>query len=136
MASNILFRSLLLGGLTLAGVIGSGITARSAHAQVVVELGVEPPRRSIETYPHTRYADRDVYWADDHWYYRRGPRWYYYRDEPPALRYHRVHVIERPRYRARRVYREPPPRVYERPRHREHSHRHDRHDHRDVVLVR
>lgn len=79
----------------------------------------------IETYPHTYYEGHDVYFVNDHYYYR-GPRhqWVYYRTAPaPLVERSRGYVRTRPyvqqapvvherRYEERRVapqVREPEP---------------------------
>lgn len=51
------------------------------------------PVINIETYPQTTYEGRTVYYYQDRWYFRNGPRWTYYRREPPALIEHRRHVV-------------------------------------------
>jgi len=51
-----------------------------------------------------------VYLVNDHWYYREGPRWVYYRSEPPVLYQRRTVVHSQPtvvRERAE-VHRAPP----------------------------
>lgn len=111
----------------LLSAVGVTFSPTPTEAQVVFEILVDAPPARIETYPYTVYANRRVYWVDGHWYYRRGPRWYYYRSEPPPLRHHRVTVIERPHRHRHRDYHEH--RRYER-RHRDHHH-HDRHHDRD-----
>lgn len=94
-----------------------------ASAQFYVEVHTAPPH--IEEYPSTYYEGRPVYYYDNHWYYRRGPGWAYYRDEPRPL------VVYRgsPEWHQHRRYhhedrRPPPP-----PHHHEHYDRHDHHDH-------
>lgn len=58
-------------------------TPASADPPIYVEVDVVPP--SIESYPHTVYEGRPVYYYEGHWYERRGPRWVYYREEPRPL---------------------------------------------------
>jgi hypothetical protein len=48
------------------------------------------PSVQIETYPSTTYEGRTVYLYQDRWYYRDGPRWSYYHDEPRPLYDHRM----------------------------------------------
>jgi len=94
--------------------------AAQAQAQIVIEVGEEPPPR-IETYPHYYYDDRDVYWAHGHWYYRHAGHWYYYRHEPPPLHHHRVVAYERHPHRyVHEGYREERPVYY----HQHHHHHH------------
>jgi hypothetical protein len=68
-----------------------------------VEVDTVPAH--VEVYPRYYYGGRTVYLVDGRWYYRRGPRWAYYRNEPVELHRHRVHVRRAPRapyhYRAR-----------------------------------
>lgn len=91
-----------------------------ASAQVYVVVQTAPAR--IEEYPSTYYEGRPVYWYDGHWYYRRGPRWAYYREEPRPLIVYR----ESPEWHHHRHYdhRPPPP-----PHHHDHHDHHDRHHH-------
>src|SRR5262245_1670740 len=77
-----------------------------ASAQFYVEIETAPPR--IEEYPSTYYDGRPVYYYDNHWYYRRGPGWAYYRDEPRPLVVYRAS----PEWRHRHYHhdhRPPPP---------------------------
>lgn len=74
----------------------------SADPPIYIEVDVAPP--SIESYPHTVYEGRPVYYYEGHWYERRGPRWAYYRDEPRPL------VVYRSSPEYRRRYAPPPPR--------------------------
>ncbi len=48
-----------------------------------------PPVADIQVYPSTVYDGRTVYLYNDRWYYREGPRWRYYRQEPQPLMQHR-----------------------------------------------
>jgi hypothetical protein len=54
----------------------------------------------VEAYPQYVYGGRTVYLVNGHWYYRRGPRWVYYRAEPGELRERRAY-FERDRARHR-----------------------------------
>lgn len=91
-----------------------------ASAQVYVVVQTAPAH--IEEYPSTYYEGRPVYWYEGHWYYRRGPGWAYYREEPRPLIVYR----ESPDWHHHRHYdhRPPPP-----PRHHDRDDRHDHHDH-------
>jgi hypothetical protein len=54
----------------------------------------------IETYPSVTYLGQPVYLYGDRWWYRRGGRWTYYRDEPAELRRQRDEVRARGPVRA------------------------------------
>jgi hypothetical protein len=63
----------------------------------VVTVETAPAR--IETYPRTSFRGRPAYFVDGRWYYRSGPRWVYFREEPNELRDYRVrHFRGSPRY--------------------------------------
>ena len=66
-----------------------------------VEADDVPPR--VEVYPSYVYSGRTVYLINDRWYYRRGPHWVYYRQEPPELYRRRVYVQRAPRAPDRRL---------------------------------
>ena len=89
--------------------LGCYATAGAYTEADYVETDYPPPR--VEVYPRYVYSGHAVYLVDGRWYYRRGPRWVYYREEPIEL------------YR-RRVYVERAPRAPER-----HEARHVRHEH-------
>ena len=55
------------------------VTTEPAYA----EVETAPP--NIETYPQTVYEGRTVYLVNEHWYYRHGNHWAYYRQEPEYL---------------------------------------------------
>jgi hypothetical protein len=98
----------------IAAALSAGIAWAASSTPAKADglyVEVETAPREIESYPHTVYEGRPVYYYDGHWYYRHGPRWVYYREEPRPL-------VE---YRARpsRHYRE----------HREYRHYDDRHEH-------
>ena len=50
---------------------------------IFVEVQTAPP--AVESYPHTVYRGEPVYYVEGRWYYRHGPRWAYYREEPRPL---------------------------------------------------
>jgi hypothetical protein len=52
---------------------------------------VEAPPPRIEHYPSTYYRGEPAYLVEGRWYYRSGPRWVVFRDEPRELREYRVH---------------------------------------------
>jgi len=54
----------------------------------VTYVDVAPAR--VETYPSAYYHGRPAYLVDGRWYYRSGPRWVYFREEPVELRDYRV----------------------------------------------
>jgi hypothetical protein len=87
--------------------VGCYATAGGYTEADYVEVETVPPH--VEIYPHYYYGGRTVYLVDGRWYYRRGPRWVYYRDEPVELHRHRVHVQRAPRapdhYRGRPYHR-------------------------------
>jgi hypothetical protein len=85
---------------------------------------VETVPAHVEVYPSYYYSGRTVYLVDGRWYYRRGPRWVYYREEPPELHRQRRYVEQAPRAPDRREVR----RRHARPadhRHRDHDHDRD-----------
>jgi hypothetical protein len=99
--------------VTLAASLVWAASSTIAKADpIYVDVDFAPAH--VEEYPHSVYEGRPVYYVDGRWYYQRGPRWAYYRDEPRPL----VEYRARPAYH--RHY------VYER-REREHEHRHHRH---------
>ena len=113
----------LLLGLVMSS-MGCYATA-SGHADAdYVEVETVPPR--IEVYPSYVYRGRTTYYVDGRWYYRHGPRWVYYREEPPELYRHRHYVERAPRAPQRaphRPHRAPPAD------HRDDDHDHGRRDH-------
>jgi hypothetical protein len=90
--------ALSLLGLALLPV-GCYATAGAYTEAEYVDVEVVPAH--VEVYPHYYYQGRTVYLVDGHWYYRRGPHWVYYRQEPPELYRHRVYVERAPRARER-----------------------------------
>ena len=84
------------------GLLGILIVAPGCYATAgaytdadYVEADYVPAR--VDVYPSYVYAGRTVYLVDGHWYYRRGPRWVYYRSEPAELQRRRVYVQRAPR---------------------------------------
>jgi hypothetical protein len=77
----------------------------------VTEVSAAPVDVDIETYPHTVYAGRPVYYYQSRWYYRDGGHWYYYREEPVQLRQYRQRGYVQPAPPAPRTY-APPPAVW------------------------
>lgn len=80
--------AILLCGAALP-LTGCTVTTEPAYA----EVDTAPP--NIETYPSTVYEGQTVYLYNDHWYYRHGDRWAYYRREPEYLTHQRT-VVRRP----------------------------------------
>lgn len=118
MASVPPIRTLSVSALIALSPLGCYATAHT-HAYagaepVYVETDYIPVH--VETYPRYEYAGRTVYLVDGHWYYRRGPRWVYFRDEPEELARRRLYVESAP----------PAPE-----RHRAHRHRRPHHPHHD-----
>ena len=56
----------------------------------------------IDTAPRSYYDGHVVYLHDNHWYYREGANWRYYREEPAELTRQRHYVQQAPP--ARRSY--------------------------------
>jgi hypothetical protein len=72
-----------------------------ARGEVVYDypvVTVEAAPARIETYPRMNYHGRPAYLVDGRWYYRSGPRWVYFREEPVELRNYRVRHYDSPRY--------------------------------------
>lgn len=85
-----------LGLLSLALTsFGCYATAGAYTEADYVEADYAPAR--VEVYPRYVYAGRTVYLVDGRWYYRRGPRWVYYREEPVELHRRRVYIERAPR---------------------------------------
>jgi hypothetical protein len=86
------------------------VQARPAHATYA----------GYDSYPHTVYHGRTVYYFDGGWHYRHGRRW--------------VHVHEAPdlyHYRTRSRHARNAPDAYPRRRVHEHSYREKEHSHRE-----
>lgn len=71
-----------------------GCVATLQAEPAYVEASTVPA--NIEIYPHTFYEGRTVYFVNDNWYYRDGPRWAYYRQEPAPLYQHRTYIQRAP----------------------------------------
>ncbi|HEY3593520.1 MAG TPA: hypothetical protein VGL13_06590 [Polyangiaceae bacterium] len=56
----------------------------------------------VQTYPHTDYEGRTVYFVNGRSYYSRGSRWYAYRHEPAGLVRQRQYVQQAPPARRNR----------------------------------
>ena len=116
MTQHKLIAAAFVGCLAWAGLGSPSV----ASAQFYVEVHTAPSH--IEEYPSTSYDGRPVYWYDGHWYYRRGPGWAYYRDEPRPLVVYR----DSPEWHehSRHYDRRPPPPAA----HRHHEYRDYHHD--------
>jgi len=95
--------ALVLVGIAL-GSAGCYATAGAYGDAEYVEADYVPPR--IDVYPSYEYGGRTVYLVNDRWYYRRGPRWVYYREEPPELHRRRAYVQQAPRAPGRHAERQ------------------------------
>ncbi len=82
--------------LVLAGVSAVTLPACVATVEPEYAEATYVPAH-IETYPYVIYEGRPVYYAHEHWYYRDGPRWVYYRHEPETLQRQRAYVQQAPR---------------------------------------
>jgi hypothetical protein len=107
-------------GIVLAKAVGSVLAVTALGACEVhgrTRAYVEEPVSTVEvtsapvveydTYPHTVYEGRTVYWVHDRWGYPRDGRWVYYRSEPAPLARYRTTVQAAPP--ARRSYARPAP---------------------------
>jgi hypothetical protein len=92
-------RLLLGAAASLVVALGLQTTGCVATLHDADYVEVDDAPVALETYPHRVYEGRDVYYYNDHWYYRRGPRWGYYRETPAPLRRERVYVQRAPRSR-------------------------------------
>jgi hypothetical protein len=82
-----------VGGLLACALASSGCETTAREEPVtsaVVEVG--PPFEHVRLAPLIVYEGRAVYWYNNHWFFREGGRWGYYRTEPFALRPHRYFV--------------------------------------------
>jgi hypothetical protein len=78
---------------------------RAAEAQVVVaaDVVVEPPAAFVATAAPEYFEGRPCYWYNNHWYYRHGGGWGFYRGEPAFLAGRRA-MWARPGYYRGRGY--------------------------------
>lgn len=95
--------------LIVAALLGtmSGCYAEATGPDV--EYEATAPAVDVEVYPHEYYEGHVVYLVGDHWYYRDGPRWVYYRHEPHVLYQRRAVIRRAPVVRERSVVRRAPP---------------------------
>jgi hypothetical protein len=71
---------------------GGGVVVRTPAPYV--EVASAPVE--VETSPQVVYEGRPTYYYQDHWYYREGPNWRYYREEPSVLIERRQHFHAAP----------------------------------------
>jgi hypothetical protein len=50
-----------------------------------VEVTAAPVPIDVQTFPHTFYGGRTVFWIRNRWYFQDGGRWFVYREEPRPL---------------------------------------------------
>jgi hypothetical protein len=93
-------RALGVGAALAATLPGCMAHARGEVVYDYPVVTVEAAPARIETYPRTYYHGRPAYLVDGRWYYRSGPRWVYFREEPVELRTYRVRHYDSPRYRS------------------------------------
>jgi hypothetical protein len=96
-------KSALVGTLCATALSLAGCYAGTGYA-VGGDYDDLPPDFVVTTEPYY-FEGRPVYWYHDHWHYRDGNHWRYYRSEPAPLR----------QYRSQPRLQRPAPRVYERP---------------------
>lgn len=93
-------RALGIGAALAATLPGCMAHARGEVVYDYPVVTVEAAPARIETYPRAYYHGRPAYLVDGRWYYRSGPRWVYFREEPVELRTYRVRHYDSPRYRS------------------------------------
>jgi hypothetical protein len=71
--------------LWVAVVAGACLFA-AVPAFAQVEIVVGPPADFIATAEPVYFEGRPAYWWGGRWYFRDGPGWHYYHDEPAYLR--------------------------------------------------
>lgn len=80
-----------------AAFLSTGCYASAGATSVAyVETTEAPIVIDVQTYPHSYYEGHVVYFYQDRWYYQDGPRWAYYREEPPILYRQRGYVQQAP----------------------------------------
>ena len=74
--------------------------SKTAHPVAVADdadlVEAETVPADVYAAPRVDYRGRQVYYTNGHWYYPRGRRWYYYRNEPPDLVRHRRYIETAP----------------------------------------
>jgi hypothetical protein len=102
---------------TRSSLCAAGVIAVAVSAMAGCYATAEPPAVDyadttsapvdIDTYPSVVYGGQPVYFYGDHWWYRDGARWSYYRDEPAELHAQRDVVVRQARARGRVVRKAP-----------------------------
>jgi hypothetical protein len=77
---------LFTGVLALTCLVGASCTIDEELARPPAEIEVESVPPGIESSAHDVYRGHDVYWVNEHWYYRHGRGWVYLDREPGELR--------------------------------------------------
>lgn len=93
----------------VAAALCAALSGCYAEATTGADVEYAEPVANVEVYPHEYYDGHVVYLVGDRWYYHDGPRWVYYRSEPPVLYQRRVVVHEAPVVRERAEVRRAPP---------------------------
>lgn len=70
--------------------VSGGLYSVPAAAQVIV-MDEGPPPDFIATTQPVYFEGRAAYWWNNRWWFRDGPRWGWYHEEPAFLRDHRDH---------------------------------------------
>jgi len=74
------------------GAIITCVACVPALGQIDVEVG--PPAEYIATATPVYFEGRPAYWYGNRWYYRDGPGWHAFREEPRYLGEYRMHHRE------------------------------------------
>jgi hypothetical protein len=84
--------------LLLAMPLGVAVAVGAPGEARAQDVPPPPPAAYIATTPPEYFEGRPVYWWHEHWYYRDGPRWNFYRDGQLTLDGRRASSGHRPRY--------------------------------------
>jgi hypothetical protein len=83
------------GGGSIGGCTATVQTAQPAEPAAATEdVVADTAPVDIQTYPHSDYNGRTVYFVNGRSYYSRGSRWYYYRTEPQDLAVRRRQYVQ------------------------------------------
>jgi hypothetical protein len=85
--------SFLWATASLAILVGGAGCYSTVDAEPVGYTDTTGAPVDIVTYPSFVYMGQPVYFYGDHWWYRDGARWSYYRSEPVELRGHREAAV-------------------------------------------
>lgn len=80
--------SAMLKGVFCVGALSACVATVSPYGDV--EVSSFPPPEFIATASPVYFEGHAAYFWGGHWYYRSGPGWHMYRQEPPVLHDHRV----------------------------------------------